>query len=100
MKAELKEKLESIVELVDKLMVEPDVEVEYCIPDVVTTSDSSDVNADPYILVKYSEDTYVERKIRLKDRYLRKTAEDVANLVLFSIEQFIAEIGAIRYEQE
>lgn len=100
MKAELKEKLESIVELVDKLMVEPDVEVEYCIPDVVTTSDSCDVNADPYILVKYSEDTYVERKIRLKDRYLRKTAEDVANLVLFSIEQFIAEIGAIRYEQE
>jgi len=34
MEKELKEKLEQIVELVDKLMVDPDIDIEYCIPEV------------------------------------------------------------------
>lgn len=97
MEKELKEKLEAVVELVSNAMVDPDLEIEYCIPEVATTSDSCDVSGDPYILVKYSEDEYVERKVRLRSMYLEKTAEDIANLVTFSIEQFKEEVDSLHY---
>ena len=96
MKRELKEKLEKIVELVDKLMVDPDIELEYCIPEVASTSDSCDVSGDPYIVVKYAENKYVERKIRLTDTYLKNSAEEVAKLVTFSIEQFKEQIDSVQ----
>lgn len=96
MKAELKEKLETIVALVDKLMVDPDIDLEYCIPGVEGSSGTCGVKEDPYILVKYSENKYVERKIRLTDKYLRNTAEEIANLVTFSIEQFKEEIDSVQ----
>lgn len=96
MKQELKEKLEAIVELVSKAMVDPDIDIEFCIPEVETTASSCSVKADPYILVKYSEDKYVARKIRLTDKYLQNTAEEIAHLVTFSIEQFKAEIDSVQ----
>ena len=96
MTTELKTKLEAIVENVNVLMVDPDIDIEYCIPEVATTTDSCDVTGDPYLLVKYSENKYVERKIRLSDRYLQKSAEEVANLVTFSIEQFKLEIDGVQ----
>ena len=64
MEKELKNKLEKIVELVDKLMVDPDIDIEYCIPDVAVTSDSCDVSKDPYIL------TYSMKTILKNRRYL------------------------------
>jgi len=95
MNTELKVKLEKIVELVDKLMVDPDIDIEYCIPEVSTTSDSCDVKGDPYISVKYSENKYVERKIRLTDNYLKNSPEEIAKLVTFSIEQFKQELDSV-----
>jgi hypothetical protein len=53
MEKELKEKLEHIVKLVDKLMVDPDIDIEYCIPEVAVTADNCDLSKDPYILVQY-----------------------------------------------
>lgn len=96
METALKEKLETIVELVNNLMVDPDIDVEYCIPEVATTSDSCSVSGDPYISVKYSENKYVERKIRLTEKYLEQSAEEIANLVTFSIEQFKEEIDGVQ----
>lgn len=92
MQTELKEKFEKIVELVNNAMVDPDIDIEYCIPEVLTTSESCSVTGVPYLLVKYSENKYVERKIRLTDNYLDNTPEEIANLVTFSIEQFKLEI--------
>ncbi|MBT8348412.1 MAG: hypothetical protein HKP62_03060 [Sulfurovum sp.] len=94
---ETKEKLEAIVALVNNVMVDPDIDIEYCIPDVATTTDSCDVSGDPYILVTYvvSEYTKPTRKIRLTDSYLRNTAKAIANLVTFSIEQFKTEIDSV-----
>jgi len=92
MQTELKEKFEKIVELVNYVMVDPDIDLTYCIPEVAITSDKCDVNGIPYILVKYNENNYVERKIRLTDSYLSNTPEEIANLVTFSIEQFKLEI--------
>lgn len=92
-----KEKLEQIVELVSNVMVDPDIDVEYCIPEVATTADSCSVDGDPYILVKYvvSEYTQPTRRIRLNDSYLEQSAEKISNLVTFSIEQFKSEIDSV-----
>ena len=87
MTQELKKKLETIVELVNKLMVDPDIDIDYCIPDD---------GAVPYISVRYSENKYVERKIRLTDKYLHNSAEEIAGLVTFSIEQFKEEIDSVQ----
>lgn len=94
MEKALKEKLESIVKHVDILMVDPDIEIEYCIPEVATTSSSCDVNGGPYILVKHNENKYIEKKIILSDRYLKKSADEIANLITFSIEQFKLQVDA------
>ncbi|MDH5465712.1 MAG: hypothetical protein OEW60_08750 [Thiovulaceae bacterium] len=96
MKRELKEKLETIVNLVDKMMVDPDIDIEYFIPEVVTTSNSVNLSTDPFILVKYAEDKYVERKIRLTDKYLNNSAKVIADLVTFSVEQFKEEIDSVQ----
>ena len=97
MQTELKEKLEKVVELVYNLMADPDIDIEYCIPEVATTSETCDTTGVPYIIVKYSEDKYVERKIRLTDSYMSKTPEEIANLITFSIEQFKLEIDSTQF---
>jgi len=93
----LHEKLEKIVELVNNVLVDPDIDIEYCIPEVETTTESCDVSGDTYIMVKYvvSEYTQPTRKIRLTDKYLNNSAEEIANLVTFSIEQFKEEIDSV-----
>ena len=95
MEQALKEKLQNIVELVNKLMVDADIDINYCIPDVAVTSDGCELGGVPYISVKYAGDAYVERKIRLRDKYLHNSAEEIANLVTFSIEQFKEEVDSI-----
>lgn len=97
MEIALKEKMEAIVGLVNNVMVDPDIDIEYCIPEVVTTSETCNVDGDPYILVTYvvSEYTKPTRKIRLTDTYLINTPEEIAKLVTFSIEQFKTEIDSV-----
>jgi len=102
MEKELKEKLEKVVELINKNAIDPDIEIEYCIPEVATTSDKCDVSGDPYIIVKYvtEENDVHERKIKLRRNYLEKTPEDIANLITFYIEQFMEEIDSVEYGGE
>jgi hypothetical protein len=97
MKKALKEKLETIVILVNNAMADPDIDIEFCIPEIATTAESCDISGEPYILVKYviSEYTQPTRKIRLTDKYLQNTAEEIANLVTFSIEQFKSERDSV-----
>ena len=89
-------KLEEIVALVNNANADPDIDIEYCIPEVATTSESCDVSGDPYIHLKYvANGTHtMEQNIPLK-RDLDKTPEDLANLVTFKIEQFIEEIDSV-----
>lgn len=92
----LKDKLLNIVELVDKNMADPDIDIEYCIPEVETTVDSCDVTAEPYILIKYAEDKYTQRKVRLSEKHLRYDTDTIVGLVAFSIEQFKSEVDALQ----
>lgn len=107
MEKALKEKLEAVVALVNNVMADPDIDIEYCIPEVATTADScdipsgskhlGDVSGNPYILVKYviSENNVHTRKIRLGKTYLPYAPEKIADLVTFSIEQFKTEIDSV-----
>jgi hypothetical protein len=96
MKKEVKVKLEKVVELVNNVMVDPEIDIEYCIPEVATTSDTCDVSGDPYILIKYvmSEHNIKTRKIRLGRTALLNSAEDISNMTTSSIEEFKSEIDA------
>ena len=97
MEKELRNKLEHIVTLVDKLMVDPDIDIEYCIPEVAITSDSCDTSKDPYILIKYFISEYHKptRKIRLTKTYLRNSPEKISSLITSSITDFKTEIDSV-----
>jgi len=98
MDKELKEKLEKIVALVENASVDPDIDVEYCVPEVATTTETCDVSNDPYILVTYVVSEYDKptRKIRLGSTMLLSTVEEIANQVTASIEEFKSEIDSVQ----
>jgi hypothetical protein len=86
MEKALKEKLETVIELVNNVMVNPDVEVEYC-----------KLGGEPCIHLKYmANGTHVmEQNIPIRHHYMEKSPEDIANLVTFYIEQFIEQIDSV-----
>jgi len=98
-KKENNKKLEKVVDLVHNAMANPDLELEYCIPEEASTTDPYGVAKDPYIHVKYaSGGTHImNQNVRIGSQYLSKTPEDIANLVTFHIKQFIEEIDATEY---
>ncbi|RMA97644.1 hypothetical protein [Hydrogenothermus marinus] len=102
MEKELKEKLQKVVELVKKDMANPDIDIEFCIPEVEMDSSSCNVNKEPYISVKYTieEGDVHERKIKIRRKYTQMEPEDLANLITFYIEQFIEEIDSVEYGGE
>ena len=89
MNSKLKEKLTKVVELVNNVLVNPDLDVDYFIPENSTS--------DPYVLLKYTlNGTHTqEQKVAIKQNYLKKTPEDLANLITFFIEQFIEQIESL-----
>ena len=88
MEKAIQEKLETVIELVNNVMVNPDIEVEYCQP-----------AGNPCIHLKYmANGTHVmEQNIPIRHHYLDKTPEDIANLVTFYIEQFIEQIDSVEH---
>lgn len=98
-KEDLNNRLTQVIELVNKSMVDPDIEIDYCIPDVESTVSNCDIHSDPYIMVTYVIGDYNKptRKIRLRDSALRRnTPESIANQVTFSIEEFKGEIDSVQ----
>ena len=88
MEKALIEKLETTVELINDVVANPGIDVEYCVPEA---------DGDPYIHLKYmANGTHLmEQNIPLKHHYIQKTPEDLANLVTFYIEQFIEQIDSV-----
>lgn len=97
-KAKLKKRMEEIVALVNNTMIDLDINVEYCIPDVETRSDTCDVSSNSHILLTYSEDEYTTRmrKVSLGKTALQSTLEDLAKHVNLAIEEFKDEIDDIK----
>lgn len=93
---EIKRKLEEILALVNNTMVVPDVDVEYCIPEVETTSQSCDVSGNPYIMLTYVlNDVEHTRKVSLGRTALESTSEDIAKHITLAIEEFKDEIDGV-----
>ena len=100
MQQELKTKLQKVVELVNNVLVDPDIEIDYYIPENIEKNGiHATQSTDPYVLLKYvvNETHTQEQKIPLKVNYLTKTPEDIANLVTFYIEQFIEQISSVEF---
>lgn len=101
MLVEQKEKLQTLVGLIDNIAVNPDVNIEYFIPGVLVTpgADGSGESGGPYIQFSYasnSKDQHVQH-MPLTHGYLEKTPEDLANLFTFSLERFMEEIDSRQY---
>jgi len=99
MQQELIKKLEDLVGILDRTLTDPDIELSYCIPEIAMTTENADVSGDPYIHLKYmSNGTHLmEQNIPIKQNYLKKTPQDLANLITFYIEQFIEQIDSVEY---
>jgi len=97
MEQETKAKLSEIVELVNKTMVDPDIDVDYYIPGVEVTLKEGDDSGDPFIRLTYvvSEYTRPTRTIHLGETMLQSSAQEVANQVTFAIEEFKSEIDSV-----
>jgi len=97
-KKELNAKMQKIVELVDKTVIDLEVEVEYCIPGIETTSDSCDVTHNAHIMLTYAEDEYTTRtrKVSLGKTALQSSLEDLTKHVALAIEEFKEEMDDIK----
>ncbi|MBN2816611.1 MAG: hypothetical protein JXQ67_08000 [Campylobacterales bacterium] len=96
-----KEKLQEVVQLIDKVSVNPDITVDYFIPGVLVTQDAdgSGESGGPYVQFTYNlngSDAHVQH-MPLTHGYLEKDAQDLANLITFSLERFIEEIDSRQY---
>ena len=91
-------KLKKVVELVNNAMVDPDIDIDYCIPGVETTLKDCDESGAPYILVTYVIGDYNKptRTIHLDSTALKNTPEEIANRITFSIEEFKGEIDSVQ----
>lgn len=95
------EKLKKVIELVDKVQVNPDVTVDYFIPGVLVTENvkGHDEKKAPYIQFTYAvngADPHTQTlPLTLND--LEKTPEDLANYITFSLETFMAEMDSRQF---
>jgi len=99
MLVEQKEKLQTLIGLVDKIEVNPDVNVEYFIPGVLVSADGGEESGNPYIRFIYSPnglDPHVQN-VPLTRSYLEKTPQDLKNIVTSSLERFMEEIDSRQY---
>jgi hypothetical protein len=95
-----KERLQTVVDLVDKMAVDPDVNIDYFIPGfLVTAKGGREETGGPFVEFSYSADGQEPhiQHMPLRQRYLDKTPEDLANLITFSLEQFMGEIDSRQY---
>lgn len=97
MDTETIEKLKKVIALIDKAAVDPDIDIDYCIPGIETTVNNCSVSETPYVLVTYVLGDYNKhtRKIHLDKTLLRESAEEIANRITFSIEEFKGEIDSV-----
>ncbi len=91
-------RMKEIKILVDQAMIDLEVDVEYCIPDLVTDATSCDMGGEPHILLTYSEDQYTTRtrKVSLGKTALQSSPADLTLHILQAIEVFKEEADDIR----
>jgi len=96
-----KEKIEAAIKLIDKVEINPDVTVDYFIPGVLVTEDVDGPNeiGGSYVQFTYSVNGSDPHKqhVPLTHAHLEQEPKDLANLITFSLEQFMEEIDSRQY---
>ena len=94
-----KETLKTVVGIIDNISVNPDMKIDYYIPDVLITVENRNISSDPYVQLTYEANGQGPQVqyMPLKESYLNKTPQDLANLITFSIERFTEEIDSTFY---
>lgn len=84
----------NLVRSINASMIDLDVDVEYCIPEL----DQGGTTGKPYILLTYAEDAYNKRtrKISLGTTAQHSTPDDFTKHVLLAIEEFKDEIDDVQ----
>ena len=98
MSVQERERLQALVGLIDNIEVNPDVNVDYYIPGVMVTTDGYS-EGHSYVQFAYASDGLEPHihQVPLRQGYLEKAPEDLANLVTFSLERFMEEIDSRQY---
>ena len=95
-----KEKLQTVVGLIDNISVDPDVNVDYFIPGVLVTAEGGrEESGGPFIQFSYAsdgQDPHIQH-MPLTHSYLDKAPQDLANLVTSSLERFMEEVDSRQY---
>ena len=97
-KKRLEEKLNAVIKLVNNARIDPEIEVDYYLPQLESYAVTNEESDDPYVLVTYvaGKNNERKRKIRLRDTAIRRnTPEDLAKQITFSIEEFKGEIDSV-----
>ena len=94
------EKLKQLAEEIKKNMVNPDLDLELCFPHEV--SSACETKKYPYMRVRYVVEGHnvYEKEIDIDPEYWDKDVKDLANFVVFQIEQFMEEIDSVEYGGE
>ncbi|PHR56557.1 MAG: hypothetical protein COA44_08085 [Arcobacter sp.] len=98
-KKEYKDRMEEIIGLVNNTITHMDVNVDYCIPEVATTSDSCGILDNPHIVLTYAVDDYTTRtrRVSLGKAALQSSSQDLTQHVALAIEEFKNEIDNNRW---
>jgi len=93
------ETLEATVGIIDNIGVDLDVKIDYFIPDVIETVESRDMTNDPFVQFTYAAEGQKPQVqyMPLKENYLQKSPQDLANLITFAVERFTEEIDSTFY---
>lgn len=101
---EQKARLQTAVGLIDNILINPDIDINYFIPGVLVTENFTNEteNGGPFIQFTYrvsDADSHIQH-VPLKHGYMDKSPEDLANLVTFSLERFMEEIDSRQYSAQ
>jgi len=98
MLVEEKEKLQTVIGIIDNIAVDPDISIEYFIPGVLVTIKEGSIEFEgPYIQFTYEKDgghPWVQR-MPLRQNYLQKHPQDLANFITFTLERFIEQVDSL-----
>lgn len=91
MENSIKEKLEKLAEEVQKNMVNPDVDIEFCFDEAACGA--------PHLIVNYVVEGHNvhKKRIDIDPEYLKMDLKDLTNFIVFQIEQFMAETDSVEY---
>ncbi|CAA6813403.1 MAG: Unknown protein [uncultured Sulfurovum sp.] len=97
MQVTLRKKLAQVVNLVDKQVQNPNVDLDYRIPGITITEKNSIATSEPYLLLTCTlneEYTHTQR-VPIKANDFNKTAQEISKLVISFVKEFTEQCACV-----